>query len=166
MKPDEYLSLPYKFFVIPDSELGGYTAGIEEFPGCIAEGDTAEEALRELHDNAIDWIEEEIEAGRSIPEPSILHAPTFSGRFTLRLPPDVHRKIARWADRNNVSLNRAVETAVAYFLGAKETRPEIRILDSPTTWGPSNQVSKGKYQVVHSEQYGETSSVNMFVVKN
>jgi hypothetical protein len=39
------LARPYVRRLLPDEQLGGYTAYIHEFPGCVAEGDTADEAI-------------------------------------------------------------------------------------------------------------------------
>ena len=72
MNPSEYLALPYKRFLIHDEEMDAFTAGIEEFEGCIADGKTREEALEKLERNAFAWLEIELEAGRPIPPPSIL----------------------------------------------------------------------------------------------
>jgi len=120
MTPTECLSQPYKHFLIHDSEAGGYTAGIEEFPGCVAEGETPQEALENLERNALAWLEVELEAGRPIPPPSIFEEPPSSKRLSLRLPPAIHHSAAEWAKDNNTSLNSTVVTAVAYFLGAKD----------------------------------------------
>lgn len=64
----DILARPYARTVIPDPD-GGFTAEIVEFPGCIAMGDTAAEALEILEDVAADWIGAAIEQGQDIPEP-------------------------------------------------------------------------------------------------
>jgi predicted RNase H-like HicB family nuclease len=68
MNPTEILRRPYGRIVVPDSD-GTYRAEIVEFPGCIATGDTATEALANLEDTAWDWLEAVIERGQRIPEP-------------------------------------------------------------------------------------------------
>ncbi len=120
MNPSEYLALPYKRFLIRDEEMDAFTAGIEEFEGCIADSKTREEALEKLEINALAWLELELEAGRPIPPPSILEEPTHSGRLSLRLPPALHQRAAEWAKANNTSLNTTLVSAVAYFFGAKD----------------------------------------------
>lgn len=40
------------------SDDGGYTATIDECPGCISEGDTAAEALRNLAEAYALWSEQ------------------------------------------------------------------------------------------------------------
>ena len=63
------LNRPYKMWFIFDQETLGYTAGIEEFPGCLTEGDTLEDAHQMLLDAAESWILASIEMGHEIPIP-------------------------------------------------------------------------------------------------
>ncbi len=49
-------------------EDGGYIAEVPSLPGCISQGDTKEQALRNIRE-AIDlWIEARLELGEPIPE--------------------------------------------------------------------------------------------------
>jgi len=41
----------------PDEEAGGYTVTIPSLPGCISEGDTFEEALRNIQEAASLYLE-------------------------------------------------------------------------------------------------------------
>jgi predicted RNase H-like HicB family nuclease len=45
---DHILEKPYTRCLVSD-ETGGYVASIFEFPGCVAEGDSAEEAICNLN---------------------------------------------------------------------------------------------------------------------
>lgn len=96
------LKQPYERVLIPEEE-GGFSAYIPEFEGCIAQGETADEALTALHDTAISWLEAELEAGKDIPEPWNLQE--FSGKLLLRLPKSLHQQLARLANKEGVSLN-------------------------------------------------------------
>ena len=62
------LARPYVRHLLPDEE-GGYTACITEFPGCVAEGENAEEALRNLDRAAASWLDASLELGYIIAEP-------------------------------------------------------------------------------------------------
>lgn len=135
MTPVEYLSLPYKRYLVYDSEIEVYTAGVEEFPGCIAEGETVEEALERLEQNALAWVEVELEEGRSIPQPLMFEEPSSSVRLSLRLPPALHRSAVDWARQNSTSLNQTVVTAVSYFLGAE--RAVASFVAGAHQWQPS-----------------------------
>ena len=59
----------YSINLIWSSEDEAYLAQISELPGCIADGPTVEEAIRNLHIVAQEWIATAKELGRPIPEP-------------------------------------------------------------------------------------------------
>lgn len=111
------LKKPYARILIPD-ETGKFTAEILEFPGCFAYGDTPEDALQHLERSAESWIEAALEQGQEIPEP--YSSVGFSGNFALRMPRGLHRRAARLAERDRVSLNQYLVTAVAERVGAED----------------------------------------------
>ncbi|MBI3732589.1 MAG: type II toxin-antitoxin system HicB family antitoxin [Chloroflexi bacterium] len=113
---DEYLKEPYARILTPDAEGKGYTAEILEFLGCIAQGDTAEEAYTSLEETAREWIEAAVESGQEIPEPSTNIG--YAGKVALRLPRSLHRQAVRMAERDGVSLNQFLVAAVAERVGA------------------------------------------------
>lgn len=113
---EEYLKRPYARILIP--ETGKFTAEILEFPGCFAYGDTPEEALQHLERSAESWIEAALEQGQEIPEP--YSSVGFSGNFALRMPRGLHRRAARLAERDRVSLNQYLVAAVAERVGAED----------------------------------------------
>lgn len=110
-----YLRQPYARILIPEEE-GGFSAEILEFPGCFAEGKTPDEAFHNLESTAESWIEASLEQGQEIPPPSANHS--YAGKIALRLPRDLHRLAARKAERDGVSLNQVLVTAVAAWVGA------------------------------------------------
>lgn len=95
---------------------GTVTAMIAEFPGCVAEGNSVEEAYAKLQDAAESWIEAAMDSGHDIPSPAADES--YSGRVLLRLPRSVHRRAADAAARDGTSLNQFVLAAVAEKLGA------------------------------------------------
>ena len=103
--PQDILKLPYERVIIPEEE-GGFSASIAEFEGCLADGETADEAMANLDSAAEAWIKAEQDAGRDIPEPWNLQE--FSGKLLLRLPKSLHQRLARQADREGISLNQYV----------------------------------------------------------
>ena len=115
-KVREYLARPYSKILVRD-ETGGYVAHVLEFPGCLAEGETPDEAVRELDEAMEDWIEEVIESGKPVPEP--LEAQGFSGRLVLRLPKSIHRQAAQRAYADGTSLNQWIVEAIGERLGAE-----------------------------------------------
>lgn len=113
---EEYLKKPYSRILIPDEESGTYTAMILEFPGCIAQGDTPQEAYEHLEDAAKDWIETAIDLKQEIPSPA--QSVSFGGKVLLRLPKSLHRQLTLIAERDVVSLNQFIVSALAEKVGA------------------------------------------------
>ena len=77
-----------------------------EFPSLAAHGDTPERALKEIEfvvSESIRWM---IDEGESVPEP--LGSRRFRGNITLRVPPDVHRRLAILSAEQGVSINQLV----------------------------------------------------------
>jgi predicted RNase H-like HicB family nuclease len=52
-------------------EGGGFLATVPDLPGCMSDGETREEAARNISDAIRAWIEEAESLGRAIPEPSV-----------------------------------------------------------------------------------------------
>lgn len=103
---DYYLELPYKYTITP-AEEGGYVIEMPELPGCISQGETAEEALAMIEDAKRVWIEVALEQGRDIPEPS-RSVEDYSGRFNVRVPKSLHKALSEKAKEENVSLNQLI----------------------------------------------------------
>ncbi len=114
---EDYLREPYSRILIPEDE-GGYSAEILEFPGCYSYGDTAEEAISNLEEAAKSWIAASLEQGHTIPPPTGHNE--FSGKIALRLPSSLHKEAARMAERERVSLNQFLVSAVAAKVGAED----------------------------------------------
>ena len=113
---DNYLKKPYTRMVIPDEESGWYTAKILEFPGCISQGATVQEAYERLEEAATSWIQAALDAGQDIPQPLLLFG--YGGKIALRLPKSLHKQAAIAAERDGASLNQFISTAVAEKVGA------------------------------------------------
>jgi hypothetical protein len=77
----------------------------------MTEGATTEEALTNLEDAMIGWIEVRLEDDLHVPEP--LTAEGYSGKFLMRVPKTLHRELARRADIEGVSLNQFALVALS-----------------------------------------------------
>src|SRR5262245_32007091 len=115
VKPPEYLKRPYGRVVVPESD-GIFRAEIIEFPGCIAVGDTAAEALTNLESVAQSWLQATIAKGLHVPEP--VESAEYSGKLVVRLPKTLHKKAAYAAAREGVSLNQFIVSCIAEQVGA------------------------------------------------
>jgi predicted HicB family RNase H-like nuclease len=106
--------------VIPEND-GTFRSEILEFPGCIASGDTAAQALSSLEDVAESWLESMLARGQSVPEP--VEENEFSGKLVLRLAKSIHQKAAKAARRDGVSLNTFIANCVAEHVGSRKAMP-------------------------------------------
>jgi predicted RNase H-like HicB family nuclease len=66
---DYYMALPYARELVRNDD-GTWFARIVEFTGCMTEGDTEVEALRNLEDAMAGWLEVRLRDGSPIPEPT------------------------------------------------------------------------------------------------
>lgn len=114
--PEQYLREPYSRILIPDPDTSGFTAKILEFPGCIAEGDTPQEAYANLEEAAKGWIRAALDMGQSIPEPSVKQ--NYGGKVLVRFPRSLHRKAVFFAEQEGTSLNQFIVATVAEKVGA------------------------------------------------
>lgn len=64
-----YMSLPYRFEVVPDKEDGGWVAHYPDLPGCITQASSWEELLSMLEDAKKSWLTAAIKDGIEIIEP-------------------------------------------------------------------------------------------------
>jgi antitoxin HicB len=94
-----YLALPYRIHIQAESE-GGFFARVEELKGCMTQGESMEEVAGNIRDAMEAWLTTALDRGIAIPEPE-----SFSGKFVLRIPKSLHRKLSENARRETLSLN-------------------------------------------------------------
>ena len=100
---NEYLKIPYRLEIIPDTEEGGFVASYPELPGCITCGETAEQAAANASDAKKAWLEAALEEGLDIAEPDSENS--FSGQFKIRIPKSLHKQLAEQSKREGISMN-------------------------------------------------------------
>lgn len=104
-----YLNLEYTIRLKKNGD-GSYFAEIEELPGCMTEGDTEAEAIKMIEDAKKSWLKVALGRKINIPEPT---SDEFSGKFNVRVPKFLHRKLVYRAKQEKVSLNTLVTTTLA-----------------------------------------------------
>lgn len=122
-KTDEIVGKAYARRLIPD-ETGGYVASIHEFPGCIADGDTAEEALSNLDAAASSWVKVALSTGYEIRDPVDFDG--CSGKIALRIPRGLHKQVAELAELEETSVNQLLVTAISQYVSGKNFYNEMR----------------------------------------
>jgi antitoxin HicB len=114
--------LAYPFTVRPllPKEGGGYLIEFPDLPGCMSDGETIEEAIRNGKDAMESWLDACRKLGRKAPKPSITESGfSHSGRILQRIPKTLHAKLALRARQEGVSLNQLILSLVAEGLGAR-----------------------------------------------
>jgi predicted HicB family RNase H-like nuclease len=91
-----------------DNEYVGLCA---EFPSLSWLARTPEAALKGIRKLVADVIKDMRTAEETIPEP--IASRPYSGKFMVRIPPDVHRKLAVQAAESGVSLNRIASSKLS-----------------------------------------------------
>ena len=100
---EEYMSLPYRMEVIPDTAEDGYVVRFPELPGCLTCADTLEEAVRNAADCKKEWLTAAMEDRIDIPEPA--SEDEYSGQFKLRIPKSLHKSLAEHSKAEGISMN-------------------------------------------------------------
>lgn len=82
-----------------------------EFPSLSWLANSPEAALKGIRTIVEEVITDMQERGEVPPEP--LSGRTFSGKFMVRIPPELHRSLAVEAEEQGVSLNRLVSAKLS-----------------------------------------------------
>jgi predicted HicB family RNase H-like nuclease len=94
----------YTYRVIWSEDDREYVGLCTEFPSLSWLGKTPEAALKGIREVLEGVIKDMRRAGEEIPQP--ISSRRFSGKFMVRVPPEVHRNLAIQAAEAGVSLNR------------------------------------------------------------
>lgn len=95
---------------------GGYLIRYPDFPGCIADGETPEEAMDAGKDALKSYIETLKELGRPIPKAG---DESFSGKWSQRAPRSLHASLTRLAADEGVSFNSLCIALLAEGIGRR-----------------------------------------------
>ena len=101
----------YTYRVMWSAEDGEYVGLCAEFPSLSWLAPTQEEAFSGIRTLVAEVVEDMVGNGETPPEPMADRA--YSGRFVVRVPPEVHRALAIRAAEEGVSLNRLVSARLA-----------------------------------------------------
>jgi len=102
----------YTYRVLWSEEDQEHVALCSEFPSLSWLAPTPESALRGIRKTVVEVVADMLDNGEMVPEP--LASRKFSGKFMVRVPPEVHRHLAIEAAEEKVSLNRLVSAKLAH----------------------------------------------------
>jgi antitoxin HicB len=114
--------LEYPFAVSPlsEDEGGGYLIEFPDLPGCMSDGATPEEALRNGADAVECWIEAMREAGRPVPAPS----KAAVSKRTIGVAEHIYQAFAEETQRQGLSVETIASAAWIYGFSALLERIE------------------------------------------
>lgn len=103
---------------------GGFLISFPDLPGCMSDGETEEEAVKNGRDAFIGVVSALADMGKEIPKPAFrpdnATTPEASGKFVARMPKSIHAKLATRAKAEGVSLNTLLLAFVAEGLGKRD----------------------------------------------
>ena len=101
----------YTYRVTWSEEDKEYVGLCAEFPSLSWLARTPEAALKGIRKVVADVVKDMQESGELVPDP--IASRQYSGKFMVRVPPEVHRKLAVQAAEAGVSLNRLASSKLA-----------------------------------------------------
>ena len=93
---------------LDEDDGGGYLVTFPDLPGCMADGETVDEALVEAKDAFKAWADAELQDKGELPKPK-----RYSGQYVQRLPRTLHMRLAERAKAEGVSLNQLSSVLLA-----------------------------------------------------
>jgi predicted RNase H-like HicB family nuclease len=112
------LKYPTQLTEIPAEDGGGYLIEIPLLKGCVSDGETITEALKNIEEAKEEWFTYMLENNLSIPEPADISK--YSGKFVVRIPKSLHKTISEQSRLEGLSLNQYVANSLAYVAGQKK----------------------------------------------
>ncbi len=106
-----------------EEEGGGYNVSIPLLGSAafVADGDTIEQALKNLEILKKEIFAHWLNTGTKIEEPAENLDDDYSGKFIVRIPVELHRKLAKEANIQSISLN----SYVNYLLSSNLTLDSV-----------------------------------------
>ena len=111
MKEHHVNVLHYSYRVIWSAEDGEYVGLCAEFPSLSYLDESRIAALNGITDLVKDIVVDMDNNGEKVPIP--ISEKEYSGKFQVRIPPELHRMLAIEAAEQNISLNRYVAHKLA-----------------------------------------------------
>jgi len=102
---------------LSEDDGGGYLIRFLDYPGCIADGGTPEEAILAGRDALQSYVRTLEELGRPLPQTG---EEAFSGKWSQRAPKSLHAALIRRAASEGVSLNTLCVALLAEGIGRRE----------------------------------------------
>ena len=102
----------YAYRMIWSEEDQEYVGLCAEFPSLSWLASSPDKALKGIQKVVKECVSDMKQEGEDVPQP--ISTRDFSGKFMVRIPPDVHRHLALEAAESGVSLNRLASAKLAH----------------------------------------------------
>ena len=102
----------YAYRVLWSEEDQEYVGLCAEFPSLSWLESTQEKALKGIRRLVVECIADLKVNGEDVPQ--AISTKQYSGKFMVRVPPEVHRQLALQAAESGVSLNRVVSSKLSH----------------------------------------------------
>lgn len=106
------MKYPFTVYFTQVEDHSFWIAECKSLKGCVGQGETAEEAIEELKINQNEWLETAKEFNIPIPEVPVEIENEYSGKFTVRVSPHVHRQAVELSKQQGISLNQYINDAI------------------------------------------------------
>ncbi len=111
VKTPEFKAEEYSYTVAWSDDDAAFVARVTEFPSLAAHGRTQEKAFREIREVVGKVLKDLASEREEIPVP--LGKRQFSGKLNVRMPRDLHRRLATESAAQGVSLNYWINSKLA-----------------------------------------------------
>lgn len=108
--------------------------------GCVGQGETSDEAIKELEENEVEWLNTAAECDILIPSITLRTDSAYSGKISLRFSPFMHETASDYARQQGISLNQYINDAIVFYNGLMKekitSKPLIskhELIDTETT---------------------------------
>lgn len=111
------MEYPIKVYQVETTEGFEWVAEFIDVPGCVGGGNTKIEAITEAEENLQFHLEGLRELGLPIPSASNVAEEKYSGKLSLRIGKELHRKITYAAENDDVSINQFIVETLSEKVG-------------------------------------------------
>lgn len=147
---------------LSSSDGGGFLATVPKLPGCMSDGETPDEAFKNVQDAISCWIETAKELGRELPKPDKYKTEDdFSGKLTLRMPKILHKMIAEQAEREECSINQLIITYISMGIGNEFGRNQISVSLDSDKYSVVKKLTKDTWDNYTLDKNNEFPSFNL-----
>lgn len=138
-------------FRVNRATVGNHIFWVAEIPtlhGCVAQGETLEQALAQLEINEREWLDAAKEFDLEIPEIPVEEMELYSGKFTVRMAAHVHKTATELAKKQGVSLNQYVNEAIvaqnASLISSAALLPCVERAMEQIKWMTASAITESK----------------------